>query len=197
MARKPKHTTEETKTAIADAFVELFAGGRSERITVNAIIEKAHVTRSTFYYHYKDVYDLMDKIENDLFDNYVTSVLPFAMESIIKNDYTTYASFIDSAFDARKNQLRLFMITNADPGFTIKLKRFARSTLLGFMGETETSLSPEQAFALEYIVNAMFGMVTWYLSNDKPMPISEVIRIAYMVNSQGPLSVLAPNIIGK
>ena len=42
MARKAKHTTEETKATITDAFLELYADERLDKITVGAIISKAH-----------------------------------------------------------------------------------------------------------------------------------------------------------
>jgi Transcriptional regulator len=190
MARKAKHTTEETKATITDAFLELYADERLDKITVGAIISKAHVTRSTFYYHYRDVYDLLEKTEDELFDNYIESVLPYAMLSIVNNDFTTYVSVIDSAFEQYKHKLKIFMVTKADARFTNKLKAYARSQLLKQIGITGDDMSIEQKLVLEYIVNAMYGTLTWWIANDKPISISEILEIANRINTQGPLTVL-------
>ncbi|MFC5470476.1 TetR/AcrR family transcriptional regulator [Cohnella suwonensis] len=47
---------------IIQAFLELLAIGPFEKITVHAIVRKAGVSRSTFYLHFLDKYDLMDRL---------------------------------------------------------------------------------------------------------------------------------------
>ncbi len=58
--------TRKTKKAICDAFAELLAEKELHRITVKEIIEKADISRVTFYNHYLDIYDLSDKFEENI-----------------------------------------------------------------------------------------------------------------------------------
>lgn len=49
-----------TKRALADALKRLLAKNPLERITVTDIAEECGVNRQTFYYHFKDIYDLVE-----------------------------------------------------------------------------------------------------------------------------------------
>lgn len=61
-----------TKVAIAASFKKLLSKKTLSSITVNDIVEDCGVNRGTFYYHFHDVYDLMEWIflqnTNEIFD---------------------------------------------------------------------------------------------------------------------------------
>ncbi len=58
--------TLKTKKALREALADLLAEKELHMVTVQEIADKADVNRVTFYKHYLDVYDLYDKIEEDL-----------------------------------------------------------------------------------------------------------------------------------
>ena len=49
-----------TKERIVEAYTELEAERPVEKITVTALVERSQITRKTFYYYFKDIYDLME-----------------------------------------------------------------------------------------------------------------------------------------
>lgn len=49
-----------TKRALANSFKKLLAKRSLDKITVKDIVEGCGVNRQTFYYHFHDVYDLME-----------------------------------------------------------------------------------------------------------------------------------------
>lgn len=49
-----------TQRAILDAFEELLAKKPFDKITVSAIVSKCEISSNTFYYHFRDIYDLLD-----------------------------------------------------------------------------------------------------------------------------------------
>lgn len=55
-----------TRKSIQDAFLTLRAHKPVERITVRELTELAQVSKSTFYLHYRDIYDLSEEIERQL-----------------------------------------------------------------------------------------------------------------------------------
>ena len=55
-----------TRRAITNALAELLAEKELRKITVQEISDTADVNRVTFYKHYLDIYDLYDKMENDI-----------------------------------------------------------------------------------------------------------------------------------
>ena len=51
-----------TEKAIADTFVEMLNERPLDKITVRELSERCGISRNTFYYHFHDVYDLLDSI---------------------------------------------------------------------------------------------------------------------------------------
>lgn len=58
-----------TKRAIEGAALELLREDPSRVPSVKSIIGRANVNKSTFYYHYESVQDLLDRMEQEAFDD--------------------------------------------------------------------------------------------------------------------------------
>lgn len=65
---------QKTRESIINAFLQLRAKKPLERITVKELADLARVNKATFYLHYKDVYDLSETLENELFERAFNSV---------------------------------------------------------------------------------------------------------------------------
>ena len=66
MATKEYSCVKKTKKAFADSFVALSKDKQLNKITVKEVCEKAELSRNAFYFHYKDINDLVDDIENSV-----------------------------------------------------------------------------------------------------------------------------------
>ena len=55
-----------TKLLIKKTFTELLTKKPIQKISVKELCEKAGINRGTFYSHYEDIYDLLEKIENEI-----------------------------------------------------------------------------------------------------------------------------------
>lgn len=65
---------ERTRKNIYNAFIELRAKKSLEKITVKELAELAYINKATFYSHYQDIYDLSDKIEDEIIDSIVKAI---------------------------------------------------------------------------------------------------------------------------
>ncbi|WP_162011183.1 TetR/AcrR family transcriptional regulator [Streptococcus sp. S784/96/1] len=63
MTKQIRHT--ETKNNIKKAFAQLLSQKSFEKISVTIICQTANINRGTFYLHYKDKYDMMEKLKED------------------------------------------------------------------------------------------------------------------------------------
>lgn len=63
MVKQIRHT--ETKSNIKKALTELLSQKSFEKISVTTICCTAGINRGTFYLHYKDKYDMMEKIKEE------------------------------------------------------------------------------------------------------------------------------------
>lgn len=55
-----------TRKLIMDAFIKLSETKEFSDITVKNITEEAMINRATFYYHFQDIYDLLEKVLSEV-----------------------------------------------------------------------------------------------------------------------------------
>ncbi len=55
-----------TKALLTDAFLSLLKTKSFHDITVKELCETADVNRGTFYLHYKDIYEMMERLEEEI-----------------------------------------------------------------------------------------------------------------------------------
>ena len=65
---------EKTEKGIKNAFIELRSRKPLEKITIKELCESAQINKSTFYSHYKDIYDLSDHLEEEVVASITNSV---------------------------------------------------------------------------------------------------------------------------
>lgn len=70
MKKKPEdRRVRYTKMVLKDNFIKLLEKKDISRITIKELCEDADINRATFYAHYSDQYDLMERIQDELLDN--------------------------------------------------------------------------------------------------------------------------------
>lgn len=85
-----------SRQLIKNAYVSLLNEKNVSKITVTDIINRAGISRGTFYAHYADVHDLYCKLENDA----ITVILRIIEEAGI-------LSFIENPFPTLESNLRI------------------------------------------------------------------------------------------
>lgn len=71
-----------TRQVLRQSFAILLAEKPLEDITVKELTERADINRGTFYCHYKDIYDLKDQIERELFDEFVAVIDGYGVDNL-------------------------------------------------------------------------------------------------------------------
>ena len=72
-----------TKQALSETFKILLEARTIDKITVKDIVTKCGVNRQTFYYHFRDIYELMEwTLENDIRE-YLSDISDFSEDSLI------------------------------------------------------------------------------------------------------------------
>ena len=104
-----------TKRALAKALKELMAEKPFSRISVSEIAEKCSINRKSFYYHFKDKYDLIDWIFESEFIEKVRKNGNYLRFDFI-DDYEVSRALLDAAADWGRQHGMTAM--NGPVGFT-------------------------------------------------------------------------------
>ena len=73
---KLDHRVRMSQRMIRRAFLDLLKKKPVQNITVKEVCEEAGIHRGTFYAHYKDLYDLLHQIEDEMTKNLESALEP-------------------------------------------------------------------------------------------------------------------------
>lgn len=94
-----------TKGVIRESLFELLESKELSKITVKELCLLADINRSTFYSHYHDVYDLVEKIEDHIYESVIMNI---NIEGI-KQD-SQLALFEEIFFQLKKNKSEVHIV---------------------------------------------------------------------------------------
>ena len=159
---------ERTKLWIAEKMRELMKKKPIEKIRITEICREAAIERSTFYYHFKDKYDLVAWIF--YYSNMQTDVIDVkgAAESIrqMKNDILFYKRAYE---DTSQNALWNYMLEY----FVEEYSRIAREKL------GVDTLDTQLAFSLRLYCYGAVGMSREWILLDNVTSAETVIRMMF------------------
>ena len=89
---------------IKDAFYQLRKKKPIEKISVKELSETAMINKATFYLHYKDVYDLSEKLENELISDIIDEVKENDLR-LGKNEFRLFAENLMRAIIDRSEEV--------------------------------------------------------------------------------------------
>ena len=70
------HRVRVTQRLIREAFTDLLKQKPIQSISIKELCERAGINRGTFYAHYRDIYDLREKIESEMYQAVLGELRP-------------------------------------------------------------------------------------------------------------------------
>ncbi|MDZ4992520.1 TetR family transcriptional regulator [Clostridium perfringens] len=95
MNKKNNKRFQENERKIQEVFIKLLDTHDINHITVREICEKAKINRSTFYAHYKDVYDLLDKLEKSMNQKLISQYDSTELDEILFKKEKFFIPFLE------------------------------------------------------------------------------------------------------
>lgn len=178
----------ETKRAIKNALLIQIEEVGFERITVKNLAITANINRGTFYLHYKDKYEVMEDLQQELLnelESYVKNVQPLDAFHTIKTGQL-YQPFIE-VFKCIKEHAAAFRVIlgeQGSPAFSKRMKKvFSKHILDRVSVIREEGLDPEfQRYFGAFLTSAILGVIQeWLDSGDKDLDVDELATIHFQL----------------
>lgn len=180
----------ETKERIRDAFFELYATKKIERISIKEITEKAQLNRGTFYVYYKDIYDLLEKTEDELIEELIDKIKSIIVMILREEDIEGFLPPLDF-YQRYSKFLRVLLSSNGDPHFIHKIKSIIKKTLRELFREEKVPEIENMEYLMEYIASAQIGIISyWMVENNMALPISQLGNMIKKITLYGPVGYL-------
>ncbi len=158
-----------TRRVIQETFLELLREMPLNRVTVKELCQRAELNRATFYRHFADPYDLMDKIEDELLaqlEEYVEQSIadgfPKAMEGMLRQVVKSGGLY------------QLIASPHGDPGFSRRLSELCWRKLSGQIDAGFPALSAAQRrWLYEFLAQGCNGILQNWMAGGMAEPPEE------------------------
>lgn len=180
-----------TRTALQKALQTLMLEKGFEAITIQEIADYANVGRGTFYLHYTDKADLLEKSLLAISQELMDYVEPYGdaeqttngLEALIRSERPT----LERAFAYADAHSNLLLIILREASGTV-FREFRQSLTV----ETEKNMSrylkePSLPISLlaHQAVNNMLALLTWWLEAERPFPPAQMVTLFHQMSYGG------------
>ena len=166
-----------TRKLLQQALIELTVEKGFKAITVQDVSERAMVNRSTFYRHYLDKFDLLDKCIDDMFAEANKETLEAEKQAQIAGNPLPGPVSLLKHVQKFGDFYRCMLGENGDPTVC---KRFRQNTERVFRNllaqQDDDPKLPPIELRLSYISYAGIGAILWWLESDQPCPPEQLAK---------------------
>ena len=180
------HRVRVTKMLIRKAFLSLLSQKPMENISIKELCEKAGINRGTFYSHYSDLYDLRDKIEEDMLGDLQKTLAPLLQ---VDKEQLTPVRITAEVFQCLKDNSDLCTVTLSDYGdkaFALRLINLGQEICLEAYSEYFKNASKKKiAYFYAFVSAGCIGLLQRWLADGMITPAAEVAKMAEDIMLQG------------
>lgn len=184
--------TNSTEQKIKRAFWQLYQQKKVNKITVREIITLAGCNRSTFYAYFADVYDLLERFENQLLPDLMQ---PAVQKIIAKNDISLSVEHCMQLYQKYKPYYQLLLGTDGDPSFRTKLTDCLGKIIKAHLTPTSEKTVFETDFLIEVTSSMIISSLMFYFKRADRPQAAEIINLITRVLNDGVSSELQWHIL--
>ncbi len=155
-----------TKKLIRKGLAELAKKKSINKITVKELTDLIEINRGTFYLHYKDIFDLVESIENSLYDEFneiIKTVNPNTILETPIDILEKFCVFISENADA----FVMLIGENGDANFVYRIGTVMNDAVFELFSSIYPEMDSERySFTYEYCKYGSVGLIRcWIIEN--------------------------------
>ena len=163
--KKPDRRVRRTRAMLRQALTELLETKDIRSITVQELTDLADLNRGTFYAHYRDVYDMLEKMEEEMFEE-IAHLLDDCDPELLRGDLTPVLADVFRFVEKNRDLLPIFLEKEATGHFMIGLNQLICDKCLSrWTGVFDMGDDASYHYCLEFVVSGMVGVVREWIEN--------------------------------
>lgn len=185
---------EQTKHLIEQSFLTLLTEKEFNKISIRDLTEAAMINRGTFYLHYINKYDLLEKIEQSLLDGLKQACIELEPEQVLDEAragrLSSFSMQVFHFIDTHEMQFKVLLSSNNQSGFLKRLQDFfTKQFATKYRKHQLTNSDPElpSHYMAAFAASAFLGVIEEWLTTDNREPPEQIaeyyVRIILMIQN--------------
>ena len=178
MAEKMDRRVRKTKAQLREGLARLMQQKSIKEISVKELVDEVDINRSTFYLHYTDIYQMLQKIEEDAMQNITEVMKKYPINS---DNPDTVLQFIVQFFSIMDNDRDLCLAllgSHGDMAFVEQIENLLAEPFWNDCWETAKN-DPNIKYPYAFILNGCVGLIRTWLSCPVKESPDQVARMTY------------------
>jgi len=173
MHRKVRYT----RMVIRDALMELMKSKSILSISIKDICELADISRSTFYAHYKDQYDLLRQIEEETLA-YFEGMLEKYRDKHSRKETSQMVEEMLTYIANNGNSIQVLLSENGDLSFQMKIfQHFTNHSQIEKYITDKQQDSEAKTYYSVFLIHGAIGLVQHWLKNNQSTPVPKLAKM--------------------
>ena len=177
MEEKENRKIRYTKMVLRNSLMELMKTKSILSVTIKDLCELADISRSTFYAHYKDQYDLLRQIEEETL-SYFEDMLNKYKDIRSKKDTARMVEEMLTYIANNKNSIQVLLSENGDLSFQRKmfLHFTGHNRITGYLSEKQQDDETNTYYSV-FLIHGAIGLVQHWLKNNTSTPVPQLAKM--------------------
>ena len=167
-----------TKKIIKESLIELLQTNDIHQITVTSICNKANINRGTFYSYYKDSFDLLKSIEDDLFDQ----ILSYLNETPTKDYTDSLLIKVLELISENKDLCNILLCKQKDGIIDRIIDITNKANLRNLFYKSNEFNDSHFDYLIRYSVSGILAIIQVWLRNNLKESPKEIVKIINNIN---------------
>ena len=151
-----------TRALLLQGLVKMMENHDIQDISVKELTELVDINRGTFYLHYDDIYDMLHKVEDEMFREF---------NEIMEQEPLGFFRFLDR----HRDLARVMIGPHGDLTFVNRLKDQIKKRTLRFLESAQSDANYE--YLCSFIITGCVGVVETWLKEVTPQSPEEMAGI--------------------
>lgn len=169
--KKIDRRIKKTKRLLREGLTRLIQTKSINDITVKELTDSIDINRGTFYLYYKDIYDMLDKVETEMMEEFNELLLSYSVETVVMEPVQVLENIL--TFIADNADICVALLSkNGDIGFIKKLTQFLHEKCLqDWITLSHNVDETHFEYAYSYFIYGSVGLIeTWLNDGMKNTP---------------------------
>lgn len=168
--KKMDRRVRKTRMQLRAGLTQLMREKPIKDITVRELAQLVDINRCTFYLHYRDIYDMVEQVEQEVFDEFEEIVSSYSPEDLEARPLSLLLALFEF-FYANADLSSAFLGGNGDMAFFNKLIDMIRDRVLEYW-QREKKKDPEQFdYYFSFLASGFIGIIReWFARDMKESP---------------------------
>ena len=176
--KKEDRRVRRTRKILTQALTDLLQKKQVNEITVKELTDLADMNRGTFYLYYKDIYDMLEKIQDEMFEK-LDGIFELRADEEVTEQTKPILLDLFRFIEENQEMCRVLLSPNGDMSFLHRLNEVLREKCLHlYLGAEPAADEKDFDYRYSFVIYGCAGIIRAWVGRNCPEKPEQMAELA-------------------